>query len=92
MMAFQRYIGDFTPDIEMELVSQAPSVKVGDKVRINGEGLLNGLNGVVRAVKNIDGSVTYTLTLSDTSYIKWHDVNVKEPFVEPVTPAITPTL
>lgn len=92
MMAFQRYIGDFTPDIEMELVSQAPSVKIGDKVRINGEGLLNGLNGVVRAVKNIDGSVTYTLTLSDTSYIKWHDVNVKEPFVEPVTPAITPTL
>lgn len=92
MMAFQRYIGDFTPDIEMELVSHAPSVKVGDKVRINGEGLLNGLNGVVRAVKNIDGSVTYTLTLSDTSYIKWHDVNVKEPFVEPVTPAITPKL
>lgn len=92
MMAFQRQIGDFTPDIEMELVTHAPSVGIGDKVRINGGGLLSGLEGVVRAARNVDGSVTYTLTLSDTSYIKWQDVNVKEAFVEPVSETVTTSL
>ena len=76
MRTFQRCIGAFTDDIEFELVSALPTLKVGDEVIIEDGGQLSGRQATIRKVRSIDGSVTYTLRLSETTYIRWQDINL----------------
>lgn len=83
MAVFQRHIGALTPDIEMELVTTAPALTVGDKVRVNGGGIFDGREGIIRKVRNHDGSTTYTLALSDTASIRWCDVTLPAAYLEP---------
>ncbi len=85
MTAFQRCIGNFTPDIKMELLTAAPSVSIGDSVRITGHEYLEGREGVIRKIRNADGKMTYTLKLSDFAVIRWSDVEVGEEYIEPLT-------
>lgn len=84
MTRFQRHIGKLTADVEMELVNRYAAA-IGDKVRISGGGLLEGQEGIVREIRNVDGSCTYVLRLSESSFIRWNDVKVDETFVESVS-------
>lgn len=76
MMIFQKNIGTFTDDIEMEIVSELPSLKVGDEVMIENGTHLDGQIATIRKVKSEDGTLTFTLQLSETAFIKWKDVSL----------------
>ncbi len=76
MKIFQRSVGAFTEDVEMEIVSELPALNVGDEVIIEDGSLLDGQVATIRKVKSVDGTLTFTLRLSDSSYIKWKDVNL----------------
>lgn len=76
MRIFQRSVGAFTEDVEMDIVSELPPLKVGDEVIIEDGSLLDGQVATIRKVKSIDGTLTFTLRLSDTAYIKWKDVSL----------------
>ena len=72
MEAFQRHIGQFTPDINLEVVSGTPKLSVGSRARICGGDMMVGLEGVVeRASTNADGRQTYFLRLSVNEYLRW---------------------
>lgn len=81
MTRFQRHIGKLTSDIEIELINHRQA-NIGDKVKINGGGLLDGMEGIVREICNTDGTRTYVLRLSETSFIRWNDIRVEEAFIE----------
>lgn len=76
MKIFQRSVGSLTSDIEMELVSSLPPLEVGDKVVIENGSALSGQQAVIRKVISVDGTVSYTLRLSDSEYIHWKDVTL----------------
>ena len=76
MRVFQRCVGSFTADVEMDIISELPSLKVGDEVLIEDGSMLDGQMATIRKVRSIDGTLTYTLRLSDTEFIKWHDVSL----------------
>lgn len=76
MRIFQRCVGAFTEDIEMDIVSELPPLNVGDEVVIENGTHLDGQLATIRAVRSVDGALTYTLQLSDTEFIKWKDVNL----------------
>lgn len=81
MTRFQRHIGKLTSDIEIELINHRQA-NIGDKVKINGGGLLDGMEGIVREICNTDGTRTYVLRFSETSFIRWNDIRVEEAFIE----------
>lgn len=76
MRIFQRSVGAFTEDVEMDIVSELPALNVGDEVMIEDGSLLDGQVATIRKVRSVDGTLTYTLRLSDTAFIKWKDVNL----------------
>lgn len=76
MRIFQRCVGAFTEDVEMDIISGLPSLNVGDSVLIEDGSMLDGQVATIRKVRNVDGTLTYTLRLSDTEYIKFKDVNL----------------
>ncbi len=76
MKVFQRCVGSFTEDVEMDIVSALPPLNVGDEVMIENGSHLDGQKAIIRKVLNVDGTVTYTLRLSDTAYIKFQDVSL----------------
>ncbi|MDE6511819.1 MAG: hypothetical protein K2L00_06990, partial [Muribaculaceae bacterium] len=76
MRVFQRCVGAFTEDVEMDIISSLPPLNVGDEVMIEDGSHLDGQHAVIRKVRNVDGTLTYTLRLSDTEFIKFQDVNL----------------
>lgn len=74
MALFQRCIGSFTSDVEMEIISELPKLKVGDKVYIDDGSMFAGKQATIRKVESKEGTITYTLRLSDTSWIRWEDI------------------
>ncbi|MDE7347877.1 MAG: hypothetical protein K2N48_14195 [Muribaculaceae bacterium] len=76
MRVFQRCVGMFTEDVEMYIVSELPPLNVGDEVMIEDGSMLDGQIATIRKVRNVDGTLTYTLRLSDTAYIKFKDVSL----------------
>ena len=76
MRIFQRCVGMFTEDVEMDIVSQLPPLNIGDEVMIEDGSILDGKIATIRKVRNVDGTLTYTLRLSDTAYIKFKDVSL----------------
>lgn len=76
MKIFQRCVGSFTEDVEMDIISELPPLNVGDSVLIEDGSHLDGQTAVIRKVRNVDGTLTYTLRLSDTAYIKFKDVSL----------------
>lgn len=76
MRSFQRTVGSFTSDIEMEIISSLPALNVGDEVMIEDGSMLDGQQATIRKVRSVDGSLTYTLRLSDTAFIRWKEVEV----------------
>lgn len=84
MMAFQRCIGEFTPDVEMELEVRDAPLEVGSRVRINGGGRMMGEEGVITSVGNANGTRTYTLSLTGSLMAKWTVKDMEEIYIEPV--------
>lgn len=76
MAVFQRCIGSFSEDVKMEFVSKMPELKVGDKVLIEDGGQLDGLRATISKVRCVDGSVYYTLRLSDSAFIRWKEFSL----------------
>lgn len=76
MRLFQRTVGMFTSDVEMEIVSELPPLSVGDEVLIEDGSMLDGRLATIRKVRSVDGSLTYTLRLSDTEFIRWKDISL----------------
>ncbi len=76
MKTFQRCVGSLTSDIKMEIVSSLPSLNIGDEVVIENGTPLDGQHAVIRKIRSIDGSLTYTLRLSDSEFIRWQEVNL----------------
>lgn len=83
MERFQRQIGQFTPDIKIDLVERETPLEVGSRVRINGGGMMVGLEGLIEDVHDADGTCTYTLRISQTAALRW-TVRVDGTFVQPV--------
>ncbi len=76
MKIFQRSVGAFTEDVEMDIISELPPLNVGDEVVIENGSHLDGQTATIRAVRSVDGTMTFTLRLSDTAFIKWQDVDL----------------
>lgn len=76
MTAFQKCVGEFTSDIEMEIIASLPPLEIGDEVIIEDGSALNGQLATIRKVRSVDGTLTYTLRLSDTAFIRWKDVSL----------------
>lgn len=83
MKKFQKYIGQFTPDIKMELVSRDDALALGTTVRINGGGMMEGRIGIIQSVKKANGTRTYTLILSDRDVAMWTVKDIDEVYIEP---------
>lgn len=76
MMIFQRSVGSLTADVEMDIIASQPPLNIGDEVIIENGSPLDGQQAVIRKVKSIDGSLTYTLRLSDSEFIHWKEITV----------------
>ncbi len=76
MRIFQRSVGAFTADVEMDIVAELPELNIGDEVMIEDGSHLDGQVATIRKVRSVDGTLTYTLRLSDTAFIKWKDVSL----------------
>lgn len=83
MRTFQRWIGEFTPDIEIDLEVRDKLLEEGMPVKINGGGRMVGANAVIESIKNSNGSRTYTLRLTDFLQARWTVEDVDEIFIEP---------
>lgn len=84
MKKFQRHVGAFTPDIEMELVATEPDANIDDNVRIVGGDLFEGQEGTITKVTKADGKTIYTIRLTQSLYIKWTEIDIDGVFIEPV--------
>lgn len=84
MAIFQRYIGEFTPDISVELVSRTKPIEHGSIVKISGGGVMEGHEGIVESVRNTNGTRTYTLRLTDYLEATWTVKDIAEVFIDPV--------
>lgn len=84
MEAFQRCIGEFSPDVRMELEVRETPLEKGTVVRINGGGRMTGEEGVIESVRNINGTRTYTLSLTKWLQAKWTVRDMEEIYLEPV--------
>lgn len=84
MRMFQRHVGQLTPDVRMEIVTRDRPLDPGTEVRISGGGFMEGHLGVIKKVKNTDGTRTYTLTLSAREYATWTVNDIDEAFLEEI--------
>lgn len=87
MTAFQRSIGTFTPDIEMELELRATPLHPGTTVKIAGGGPLTGEHAIIESVRNINGTRTYTLSLTAYLQARWTIKDLPEVYLDPLPTA-----
>lgn len=85
MRNFQRCIGEFTPDVAMELEVRDTPFKEGTIVKINGGGRLIGKEAVVRSIRNVNGTRTYTLSLTNYLQARWTVKDLEEIYLDPIT-------
>lgn len=76
MKTFQRSVGLLTADVEMDIIASQPPLNIGDEVIIENGSPLDGQQAVIRKVRSNDGSLSYTLRLSDSEFIHWKEVTV----------------
>ncbi len=85
MIKFQRHVGSFTPDVEMELVNLKQEANIGDEVRIIGGDLFEGQEGEITRVKKNGNKLIYSIRLSNSLCINWSELDVPAVFIEPIT-------
>lgn len=76
MMTFQRSVGAITADIEMEIISEMPELKVGDEVVIENGTPFDGQHAIIRKIRSMDGTVSCTLRLTDSEFIHWEEITL----------------
>lgn len=86
MLAFQKHIGEFTSDIEMDLAVSEQPIPEGTVVKIAGGGRMEGYEGVVESVGVTNGTRTYTLRLTEFLEARWTIENIEEYFLEKAAP------
>lgn len=84
MEKFQIHIGRLTPDIKMTLVERAQPLENNTEVRITGGDLMEGHVGRITSVRNINGTRTYSLEITNTLSAKWTVDDIDEVFLEPI--------
>lgn len=84
MKAFQLHIGKFTPDIEMGLDVREEPLEEGTVVKISGGGRMVGMEALIESIKNVNGTRTYTLSLTNHLQIKWTIKDVEEIYLNPI--------
>lgn len=84
MEKFQIHIGRLTPDIRMTLVERLQPLENNTEVRITGGDLMEGQVGRITSVRNINGTRTYSLEITNTLSAKWTVDDIDEVFLEPV--------
>jgi len=85
MERFQRYVGKFTPDVQVELADRK-SLGIGRRVRITG-GLMEGYEGVIHDVADapdkVSGCRIFQLNLSSDQALRW-TVSIEDIYIEPI--------
>lgn len=82
MRAFQKAVGDFTPDMKIELTRESP-VEIGREVRITG-GVLAGYTGTIRDIRGgSDESRLFYIKLSEKYGIRV-ELKIEDFLVEPL--------
>lgn len=84
MKRFQYHIGNFTPDIQIQLIERKDAIEKGTEVKISGGGKMEGYVGVITDVRNADGTRTYSLRLSDNAFATWQISDIPELYLQPV--------
>lgn len=82
MTNFQRSIGQFTPDIKMELVEMDRSLTKGRRVRIVG-GMMAGYEGEIIDVDNEPEMKMFFLSITNSTMASWK-VKIEDVFIEPL--------
>lgn len=70
MAEFQRYVGNFTPDIRLELVCGDAGLGRGRRVRVTG-GIMEGYEGTILDVEGQPGQRVFTLALTGGQQARW---------------------
>lgn len=83
MKAFQRHIGQLSPDIRMEIEQRETPLACDTDVMISG-GELDGRIGRITSVRNTDGTRTYTLEITENVAAKWTVRDIDEALLTPV--------
>ncbi len=84
MEKFQRHVGEFTEDIQMEMVTREDPLAVDDVVTVYG-GVMDGSVCTITGVKNKNGTRTYSLQLTDRTSFRWTVSGVEDIRLEPCT-------
>lgn len=71
MRVFQTRIGEFSPDVSMQLTIREDAIAPGDKVLIESGPRMAGHVGTVTSVRNTDGTRTYTLAITTALGVTW---------------------
>lgn len=82
MKIFQRHIGLLSPDIRMELEVRDTPLACNTKVVIN-SGDFTGQVGRITSVRNIDGTRTYSLEITENVAARWTVKDIEEVFLTP---------
>ncbi len=77
MERFQQYVGEFTEDIRMEMVTREEPLAVDDVVTVYG-GVMDGRVCTITDVKNKNGTRTYSLRLTDRTSFRWTVSDVED--------------
>lgn len=83
MKRFQYHIGHFTPDIRIQLIERDSPLAEGTEVKITGGGRMEGHIGIITAIRNADGTRTYTLRLSGSATASWTVADIPGLYLTP---------
>lgn len=86
MELFQMHIGRLTPDIRMTLDEREQPYENNTEVLIAAGDRLAGHVGRITSVRNIDGTRTYSLEITNSLSAKWTVNDIEEVFLQPVGP------
>lgn len=86
MQRFQRYVGDFTEDILLEMTQQEKSLAENDLVMVYGS-VMDGRICRITDVNSQNGQRKYSLILAENVAIQWTLKDIDESRLEPLTEA-----
>lgn len=83
MLSFEKVVGQFTPDMKIEISDRAP-MDIGRKVRITG-GIMSGYEGMIYDIKEPGDTAgrIFCIKLSSSQFVRLQ-VSIEEIYIEPV--------
>lgn len=76
MDIFMKSVMNSEASSAIDITTSLPPLAVGDEVVIENGTIFDGMHGVIRKVRSKDGSLMYSLRLSDTAYLQWKEVTL----------------